>query len=128
MSVEPEALAATCAHLAEQKKAENILVLRVAALTSIADFFVILTGRNPRQLRALCAAIEAGIQRLGLAPIGTEGTAQSGWMILDLGDVVVHLFDPQTREIYELEVLWGDAPTLDWAAAKPLVSSSGDQQ
>jgi len=125
LKAEPEALAATCAHLANEKNAENIVVLNVEPLTTIADHFVILTGRNVRQLRALCAEIEHQIATLGIRPIGVEGTPQSGWMVIDFGDVIVHVFDPRAREIYDLEVLWGDAPVLDWAAARPLLDTAG---
>ena len=96
----------------------------VAPLTSVAEHFVIATGRSPRQLRALCSGIKAGLGTLGLRPLGMEGTPESGWMLLDFGDAVVHLFNPQAREIYDLAVLWGDAASVDWAAAEPLVSTT----
>jgi len=118
--MDTEALAATCARLLQEKKAEDILVLHVEHITSIADYFVIATGRNVRHLRALAQEIEEAVNRLRLSPLGVEGTPESGWVLVDLGAVVVHLFDPVRRELYSLEVLWGDAPRTDWAALPPL--------
>ena len=115
----PEALAAKTARLLEERKAGDIVVLQVEPLTSIADYFVIATGRNQRQLRAMTAGLHEGIEGLGLRPIGTEGSAEAGWILVDLGDVIVHLFDPARRVLYDLEVLWGDAPVLDWARVCP---------
>jgi ribosome-associated protein len=110
-----EALAAKSARLLEERKADDIVVLQVEPLTSIADYFVIATGRNQRQLRAMAAQLREGMGRLGITPLGTEGTAEAGWILVDLGDVIVHLFDPARRLLYDLEVLWGDAPVLNWA-------------
>ncbi len=126
MSLEPEALAAACARMAEDRKADHIVVLHVEPLTSIADYFVIATGRNVRQLRAMSAQIKLGIEGLGHTPIGMEGTAESGWILVDLGDVIVHLFDHERRELYDLEVLWGDAPVVDWARAAPIEGTEPD--
>lgn len=112
---QPEALAVKSARLLEDRKADDIVVLQVEPLTSIADYFVIATGRNPRQLRAMASGLREGVGRLGIRPLGTEGSAESGWILVDLGDVIVHLFDPPRRELYALEVLWGDAPVLNWA-------------
>jgi len=115
-AVEPDVLAAVCAQLLDRRKAEDIVMLRVGGLTSIADYFLIASARNTRQLDALSEAIQDGVARLHVSPIGIEGTAASGWILVDLGDVVVHLFDVPRRELYGLEVLWGDAPQEDWAA------------
>ena len=114
-----EALAAKSARLLEERKADDIVVLQVEPLTSIADYFVIATGRNQRQLRAMATQLREGVGRLGIRPLGTEGTAEAGWILVDLGDVIVHLFDPARRVLYDLEVLWGDAPVLNWAEVCP---------
>jgi ribosome-associated protein len=113
-------IAATCARLLDDKKAEDILVLRVEKLTSIADYFVIASGRNPRQLRAMAEDIHDIVDEFHLRFLGAEGTPESGWILVDLGDVIVHLFDVPRRQLYSLEVLWGDAPTTDWKAIAPL--------
>ena len=120
MAAEPEALAAACARLVEERKAEDIVVLQVAPLTSIADYFVIATGRNVRQLRAMATEIQEGLDRLRIRPLGVEGSSESGWILVDLGAVVVHLFDPATRRLYDLEMLWGDAPLVEWEQVLPI--------
>jgi len=114
--LEPLAIAATCAQLLDKYKAQNILMLWLEGLTTIADYFVIANARNPRQLRALSHEVLGIARRLDIRLLGIEGTAESGWVLVDLGDVIVHLFDPARRALYSLEVLWGDAPQGDWAA------------
>jgi len=114
------AVAATCAQILDKKKAQDLLMLRVEELTTIADYFVIASARNPRQLRAMSQEIQATVHRLGIRLLGVEGTSESGWILVDLGDVILHLFDPPRRALYSLEVLWGDAPEQDWAAAQPI--------
>lgn len=112
MAVEPDALAVQCARLLEERKAQDTVVLQVGPLTSIADYFVIATGRNVRHLRSMSTEVQKGV---GRRPRGREGSAESGWILVDLGDVVVHLFDSAARQLYDLQVLWGDAPLVDWA-------------
>lgn len=115
-----EALAATCAHIADERKAEDIVALRVAEMTIVTDYLVIASGRNTRQLRALTEEVLKRAAELSVPILGKEGESESGWMLIDLGDVVVHFFLPETRALYDLELLWGDAPALDWQAATPL--------
>ena len=126
MGIEPLELASLCARTVDAKKAENIIVLHVAPLTTIADYFVIATGLNPRQLRAMSVEIQQGVKGLGIGVRGDEGTPESGWILVDLGDVIIHLFAPPTRALYELEVLWGDAAVVDWAA-QPKPDKDGSQ-
>jgi ribosome-associated protein len=111
---EPQALACACARCLDERKAEDILLLRVEELTSIADYFLIATGRNVRHLRALSRQVQEAAGEFGATLLGLEGTAESGWILVDLGDAVIHLFDPPRRDLYSLEVLWGDAPEEDW--------------
>jgi ribosome-associated protein len=122
-----EALACTCAHLADEIKAEDILVLEVGDIAHFTDYFVIVTGRNSRQVNSIAEAVARQTKHLGRLPIGREGDAASGWILIDLGDCIVHVFSPEARTVYDLELLWGDAPHTDWAAATPLVSSLPDQ-
>jgi len=113
--MESESLAKACARLAENIKGEDIVVLHVAPLTTLADYFVIASARNVRQIRAMAREIEMGARKLGGGRrLGVEGTAESGWVLLDLGDVIVHVFERATRSVYDLEMLWGDAQTVDW--------------
>jgi len=118
-----EALACTCAHLADERKAEDITVLAVGRMSSFTDYFVIATGRNVRQIKAIADEILHQMKRLGHRVLGTEGQAESGWVLIDLGDAVVHLFSPEARELYDLELLWGEAPRTEWREVQPLATS-----
>jgi len=111
--VEIPADAAELAHriveVASDKKGNDIVMLRTAELTTMADFFVICSGRSDRQVQALAGAIVDELRREGIKPIGTEGRASSRWVLLDYGSVIVHVFAPEEREFYGLERLWGKA-------------------
>lgn len=97
----------------EDKKAENIVLLDLRPDTVIADFFVVCTGNSDRQLKALAEYIHESVkehfQRL---PFSREGTAESGWILVDYGTVVVHLFLEEKRRYYDLEGLWRKAQVL----------------
>jgi len=119
-----EALACTWAHLADERKAEDIVVLKVGELVFFTDYFVIATGRNERQLNAIAEEIRHQARRLGCTIVGIEGDAASGWILIDLGEWVVHLFSREARQLYDLELLWGEAPGVDWQLATPLATST----
>jgi len=106
----PRALADVVVDAAGDKKAEDILVLNVSELTTIADLFVICTGRGERQVQAIADAVKD--DEAGRRPLGIEGYAAGRWVLIDLGDVVVHAFVPEERQLYRLERLWGDAPVV----------------
>jgi ribosome-associated protein len=122
--VEPDKLAATCAHLLDDKQAGDIVLMNVRGLTSIGDYFIVATGRNPRHLRALAREVEDAVERLSKEPLGVEGTPESGWILVDLGDVVVHLFDSERRNLYRLDLLWGDAELEDWAKMETIEAAA----
>jgi len=104
------------AEAALDKKAEKLVVLDVRELTSYADTFVIATGRSDRHARSIADGIEeAGVSR-GQKPLGIEGYEEGRWVLIDLGDVIVHVFQPEVRETYDFERLWSDAPPLDLPA------------
>jgi len=111
--VEIPAEAAELAHriveIASDKKGNDIVMLRTAELTSMADFFVIASGRSDRQVSALSGAIVDELRRDGIRPLGIEGRASARWVLLDYGSVIVHVFAPEEREYYGLERLWGKA-------------------
>ena len=111
--VEIPADAAELAHrivdIASDKKGHDIVLLRTAELTTMADFFVILSGRSDRQVQALAGAIVDELRDDGIRPIGTEGRASARWVLLDYGSVIVHVFAPEEREFYGLERLWSKA-------------------
>lgn len=94
------------------KMGADILLLDLAGLTLIADYFVIATAETDRQLNAMAEEIVSELKAEGRAPLHVEGVAQSGWVLLDYGDVVVHLFLEAQRDYYDLEGLWAKARTV----------------
>jgi ribosome-associated protein len=110
------ALARAAARLADAKKAEDIVILDLSGQGYVTDYFLIASAGNPRQMQAILSNVRDGLAKTGARPIGSEGTGESRWMLLDYGDVVVHVFDPEWRKLYDLELLWGDVPRLEWEA------------
>ena len=96
-------------NLALEKKAENIRVFDLRTLTSITDFFVICTGSTDTQVRAIAEHIRQELKAQEIRPWHVEGLEQSRWVLLDYVDFVVHVFQPEVRDFYGLERLWGDA-------------------
>lgn len=94
------------------KKAEDVLVLNVSEVTTIADFFVLCSGRGERQVQAIADGIVEQAKAAGCGPVGVEGYNGGRWILIDLSDVIVHAFVPEERELYKLERLWGDAPVV----------------
>ena len=90
----------------EDVKAVNIRQLDVRKLTSIADYMIVASGRSARQVRALAENVVDAARVQGIKPIGIEGMEASEWILIDLGDVIVHTMQPATREFYQLEKLW----------------------
>jgi ribosome-associated protein len=106
------------ARAADAKKATDIIIQEVRDVLLITDYFVIATGANNRQVDAICEAIEAALREsAGIKPIGREGEDDLTWVLLDYGDFVVHVFQPELRDFYRLEALWSDVPIIDLAAA-----------
>lgn len=90
------------------KKAEDILLIDVREKTTLCDYFVIASGRNTTQVRALCENLEEHLSKQGLEPRRTEGVREGRWGVLDYGDVVVHIFNDESRLFYHLERLWAE--------------------
>lgn len=109
-----EDVARWAAQAADEKKAQDVRVLVVTPLTYIADYFVICSGETLVQVRSITEAIEEALLRRGVVPRQREHAGNSGWVLLDYGDVVVHVFREAEREYYQLERLWGDAEELNW--------------
>jgi ribosome-associated protein len=105
-------LARRVVELAEDKKAADMVVLELAPLTTLADYFVICSGGSERQLDAIADGIISGLRDEKLRPIGREGTAASHWVLLDYGSVIVHIFTPPERDYYGLEKHWSEAKTI----------------
>jgi ribosome-associated protein len=92
--------------------ASDTLVLDIHALSTIADYFIICSGENERQLRAISNRLLDALGEERIRPLRTEGNPQSGWILFDYGDSIVHIFDVDQRAFYRLEALWAEAPTL----------------
>jgi ribosome-associated protein len=107
-------LACRVARLASENKARDVLVLDMRSITPLYDFFVIATGQSRRQIHTIAEEIDYMLAGEGERRLGIEGYDASKWVVEDYGDLVVHLFDPDTRTYYGLEELWADAPRLDW--------------
>jgi ribosome silencing factor RsfS/YbeB/iojap len=108
-----EDLAQICAHIALDKKAENVVILKVADLTSYADFFVIAAATSDRQAQAVARAISDELRMRGRQPLSTDGMEQGNWVVIDYGSVVVHIFTQTARAYYDLDGFWSDAPRVD---------------
>ena len=106
---DPGELAHRIVNVASDKKASDIVLLRTAEITTMADYFVIASGRSETQVQALSKAIVDELRDEGIKPIGIEGRSNARWVLLDYGSVIVHLFAPEEREYYGLERLWSEA-------------------
>lgn len=112
MALTADAKARVGARAALAKKAEALLVLDVQAISTIADYFVVCSGNSTTHIRTIADGVEASLKAEGAHVLHREGMPESGWLLLDYGDVIVHVFLPDTRDFYALERLWGDAPEL----------------
>ena len=110
--------AITAARAADDKKCEATVILEVGTILAITDFFVITSAANRRQVRTVADEIEKQVKASGgPLPLRVEGLEDLTWVLIDYGDIVVHIFDPATRAYYDLERLWRDVPHLEWAPA-----------
>ena len=100
------------ARAALDKRAGDLVVLDVQRVSSVTDFFLICSGKSTTHLETITDAIRAELRGEGVNVLHAEGVAESGWVLLDYGDVLMHVFLEDTRLYYSLERLWGDAPTL----------------
>ena len=108
----PLDLARRIVELAEDKKAADLVLLELGELTTLADAFVICSGGSERQIAAIADGIAEKLRDEGIKPIGREGTAESHWVLLDYGSVIVHVFTPPERDYYGLEKHWAGAKTV----------------
>ena len=107
------------------RKAVDLIALDVRGLSSFADTFVIATGNSDRHVRSIVDGIEAALAGRGEYLIGVEGREEGRWVLMDVNDAIVHVFQREAREHYALERLWGDAPELELAGLGPEVARSG---
>ena len=121
-------LALAAARVAEDNQGQDIALLDMRSITPVFDYFVIVTGNSRRQLHAISEEIDHRLEdELGDRRMGIEGYNESRWILLDYGNVVIHLFDAETREYYALEQFWNQAPQvpLPWNAATEGNANSG---
>ncbi len=105
------------AALAQEKLAEDVVILDMRPECSFTDYFVIATGRNPRQTAAIWDEVHARLKKQKLLPAGVDGVREGAWIVADYLDVVFHVFTPEARAYYRLEELWNDVPAVALDAA-----------
>lgn len=108
----PRNLALRIADILADTPASDTVVLDIRGLSTFADFFVICSGENERQLRAISEKLQEELREDGIRPQRTEGTPRSGWIVIDYNDAIVHVFDQELRDFYKMERLWAEAPRL----------------
>lgn len=108
------ALAVAAARIAHEDNAEDVLVLDLRGISPVTDYFVICTGTSDRQMRAVADEIAGYGKSVGQKVWHVAGTETAEWIVMDFVDVVVHLFDAERRQYYELELMWGEAPKVRW--------------
>ena len=112
------ALARIAAQAADDKQGSDIVVLNVGEVLAITELFVVTSASNAPQVRTIANEISARIrEQLGMSPLHSEGVREQQWILLDYGDVVVHIFAEESRRFYEIERLYTDVPVVDWRAA-----------
>jgi len=106
--------ACLCARIADEYRGRDTVVLDLTGVTPIFDFFVLTTATSPRQMRAIADEVHRVLSAEGARSLGTEGADSATWMLQDYGDIVLHVFTPAARSLYDLEHLWADAARVDW--------------
>ncbi|GHO84864.1 ribosome silencing factor [Dictyobacter formicarum] len=110
LDIDQQAKAA--ADIASDKKASDVLLLDIRDVSVIADYFVICSAHNTRQIQAIADTIDEDLGKQGAVLLHREGDPESGWVLLDFGGIIVHIFGPKEREYYRLERLWSEAKTV----------------
>lgn len=107
-----EALARKACEALDDLKAHNVVMLDVRKLTGVTDYMIIASGTSNRHVKALADSVDEALREAGRKPIGIEGTEDAEWVLVDFGDVLVHVMLQKTRDFYDLEHLWGDASSV----------------
>jgi len=102
-----------CARALLDRKAIDLVIIEVGNLSSFTDYFLICSGNSDRQVQAIASHIEEKMSKQGIRPLGVEGKREGRWILLDYGDVIVHVFYRPAREFYDLERLWSEAPRVE---------------
>jgi len=108
-----------CARIAEDKKGRKITVLDMKEVFPMADFFVLATGANRKHIQTIADEIKRSLKEKNTRPISVEGYSQAWWILMDYGDVILHVFAKDARDYYDIENLWGDAEIVDWTESEP---------
>ncbi len=103
-----------CARIGDDNKAKDIVILDLRGITPIFDFFILMTGASRRQIHTLAEEVDDYMRSEGEKRLSIQGYQASRWVVQDYGDIVVHVFDANSREYYALEELWADAPHIEW--------------
>ncbi|MGM9521629.1 MAG: ribosome silencing factor [Oscillospiraceae bacterium] len=112
----PLEIAQEAVKVLDAKKAENVRMLETSSITVLADYFIICTASSTTHIKTLADEVDKALSEKGEPPIRTEGYRSGGWVLVDFGCVVVHIFTDETRKFYNLEHLWSDAPQVDVSA------------
>jgi ribosome-associated protein len=110
-----------------ERNAQDPVVLDVRELTSYTDHLIVMSGNSTRQVRAIADHVVRALKAHGDRPLGVEGGDLATWMLIDANDVIVHVFEPETRELFDIEGLWTDAPRIFLDLPKPMISETGLQ-
>lgn len=116
VKMSPLEKALSCIREADDRKAMDLVLLDVSKLTSFADYFIICSGRSSRQVQGIADAVRSRMRDLGVRPYGVEGEREGQWVLLDYGDVIMHIFYEPVRAFYDLESLWSDAQVVSLEA------------
>jgi len=108
-----------CAEFALDKKGVDVKILEIAKISSIADYLVLATGMSDKQVQAIADSVRKGLKKFGKA-LDIEGVREGKWVVIDYGDVLVHIFVDELRRYYDLDRLWGDAPLIDIPEPPPV--------
>ena len=109
--------AVAAARAADEGKAHDILLLHVEKAILVTDYFLIASVSSNRQMRSVARDIIMALRKLGYRGLRVEGENRSSWMLVDAGAIVIHIFSEEMRKFYDLELLWGDSPEVDWRGA-----------
>jgi len=101
-----------CTNASLEKKAKDLVILKVKEISAFADYFIICSGSSDRQVRAIADAIQENLKLAGILPLGIEGEAAGQWILMDYDDVIIHIFLETVRTFYDLERLWSEAPRM----------------
>lgn len=113
MSISSKEMAKIAYHALSDKKAENIQIIDISSISVLADYFVIADGSNQNQIEAMRDAVEEALYKAGIPVRQVEGNRSSSWLLMDYGEIIVHVFSKEDRLFYDLERIWGDGKFMD---------------